>query len=266
MLPSKERNAGFTLIELVVVLAILAALAGLVIPQISMLGRTTDMATSAKTQADIASNLQLYFLLQKRYPQRLDSLLVGSAGSTPTGVYVPVIDAGSGQQTSGLPQANQNLHTDLSLATLTANQRRSFQKSGFDFLMDHDTSEINANNSGKFERVVPTSGTMPAAVVTPGSAAAIKMLPNTLGIPETGSQLVAVGVGPRNSSIPTAMMNAPIYPGCDGRYYGRYIAVYQVYESQERAVLIMVLDSYGRAPDYTIQQYNESLPNGGRQG
>jgi len=27
-----------------------------------------------------------------------------------------------------------------------------------------------------------------------------------------------------------------------------------------------VLDSYGRYPDYTIQQYNESLPNNSRQG
>ena len=62
------------------------------------------------------------------------------------------------------------------------------------------------------------------------------------------------------------MLQSPVYPGCDGKYYGRYIAIFQVFESQERAVLVGVLDCYGRNPDYTIQQYNESLPNGSRQG
>src|SRR5688572_6948449 len=71
---SRARRA-FTLLELVVVLAILATLAGLVISQVSMLGRSTDMAASAKTQADIANNLQLFFVLQKRFPQNMDSLL-----------------------------------------------------------------------------------------------------------------------------------------------------------------------------------------------
>ncbi len=34
----------------------------------------------------------------------------------------------------------------------------------------------------------------------------------------------------------------------------------------ERATLVAVIDIYGRHPDYTQQQFNESLPNGGRQG
>ena len=33
-----------------------------------------------------------------------------------------------------------------------------------------------------------------------------------------------------------------------------------------RPVLTGVVDCYGRWPDYTIQQFNESLPNGARQG
>ncbi len=63
------RWLGFTLIELVVVLVIIATIAGFVIPQVSGLGRSSDMAASAKTQADLANNLQLFFVLQKRFPQ-----------------------------------------------------------------------------------------------------------------------------------------------------------------------------------------------------
>ena len=49
-------------------------------------------------------------------------------------------------------------------------------------------------------------------------------------------------------------------------YYGRYIAYFKVYASGERASLVGVSDSYGRTPDYTGQQFNESLPDGARQG
>ena len=70
---SYARKSGFTLIELVVVLAIIAALAGLVISQVAMLGRTTDMASSASNQAELANNIQLYFVLQKRFPCAIQS-------------------------------------------------------------------------------------------------------------------------------------------------------------------------------------------------
>ena len=39
-----------------------------------------------------------------------------------------------------------------------------------------------------------------------------------------------------------------------------------VYASGERATLVGVSDAYGRTPDYTEQQFNESLPDGARQG
>jgi prepilin-type N-terminal cleavage/methylation domain-containing protein len=66
----RGRQSGFTLLEMVVVLFILAAVAGLSIPIVSMLGRSSDMAASAKTQSDLANNIQLFFTLQRRYPTR----------------------------------------------------------------------------------------------------------------------------------------------------------------------------------------------------
>lgn len=310
-LPNRRRSLrrdGFTLVELVVALIIIGAAAGLVIPAVAGLGRTTDMAASAKTQQDVANNLQQFFTLQKRFPQGMDSLLVdatlsgstttpdtpGTSDGTPDGLYTPKFDANN-EQVSGMTNSNPNLVGSLVLGTLTANQRRSFTRCGFDYVYDHEaydwltaTGQVNANDSAIFERTLPTTGTMPAAVVSTAVGANMastsgaylllrglvpaELQPSTVTpgnwtwTPETGTQIVALGLGPRNRATPTTMMSTPVYPGDAGAYYGRYVAFFKVYESGERATLIGVSDAYGRTSDYTLQQFAESLPNGARQG
>jgi prepilin-type N-terminal cleavage/methylation domain-containing protein len=301
-------NRGFTLVELVVVLIIIATVAGLIIPAVAGLGRSTDMAASAKTQQDLAANLQEFFVLQKRYPQGLDSLLVdaqvsgstttpdspGTSNGTPDAVYGPKFDA-NGEQLSGMTTSSPGLFAFLALGTLTSNQRRSFTRCGFDYVYDHEvynwqtvSGVVNSNDSAIFKRVLPSSGTMPACVLNPSLATNLsatsnyylilrglvpaELQPNSSTannwdwIPEAGTQIVAVGIGNRSRLVPITAMTSPVYPGADGRYYGRYVAFFKVYETGERATLIGVSDAYGRTSDYTIQQFNESLPNGARQG
>lgn len=285
-----RRRLGFTLIEMVLVLIILATLAGLVISQFSMLGRSADMAATAKTQQDIANQLGLYFTLQKRMPQRLDSLLQAGAnpGDPPTSV-MPALDgagaptADSNVQRWGLPLGGANgtnVFEQLVLADLNAinsNTRRSFKRLGFDALMDHApwASGANCNSSGMSLRALPDNPCWVARVVSttngdatiPTNGITRTIYPHLNGaLPEGVTALVAVGVGPRASLIPDTMLNAPIYPGCDGSYYGHYIAYFATFASGERAQLVGVSDSYGRFPNYSIQQFNESLPNNGRQG
>jgi len=262
--PSQRRPA-FTLIELVVVLMIIATLAGLLIPLVAMLARSSDMAASASSQRELANNIQLHFVLQKRYPQGFDSLL-DTAGA----LYGPDTTSES-TQTKGLPVSGPSLYKDLFVDTLgpdttgTSEYYRSMSRAGFDWLFDHDTAIINSNNSGTTLRNLASAGTKVAGV-TSGSEVAKKLFPGVAGVIPTNTKLIAVGIGPNNSAVGKTMTQSPIYPGCDGRYYGRFVAVFQVFASGERAQLVGVVDSYGRAPDYTIQQFNESLPNGSRQG
>jgi len=313
--PRPPSSRGFTLVELIVVLVIIAAVSGLVIPAVAALGRSTDMAASAKTQQDLANNLQQFFVLQKRFPQGCDSLLVdtstlgnstnpnstpaapGTADGTPDGLYAPKYDA-AGLQVSGMTTSNPALVNSLTVGTLTSNQRASFGRGGFEYVYDHEvydwttnTGVANSNNSGALRRNLPTSGTLVAAVVNQTAGAGITtglgvnsgkylllrgLVPSELvpgatantwdWIPETGTQIVAVGIGQSCRLVPTTMLSAPVYPGDEGGYYGRYVAFFKVYESGERPTLLGVSDCYGRTSDYTIQQFNQSLPNGARQG
>jgi hypothetical protein len=112
-------------------------------------------------------------------------------------------------------------------------------------------------NSGKY---LLLRGLVPAEL-TPGTTAG-----TWDWVPETGTQIVAVGIGQGCRLVPTTMLSTPVYPGDEGNYYGRYVAFFKVYESGERPTLLGVSDAYGRTSDYTIFQFNQSLPNGGRQG
>ena len=297
--PRPASPRGFTLVELIVVLVIIAAVSGLVIPAVAALGRSTDMAASAKTQQDLANNLQQFFVLQKRFPQGMDSLLqVGTAGATtgaPTGLYVPLADA-SGQQVSGMTSGSPNLFGLLTFDTTNiadasgSEFRRSFTRGGFEFVHDHRSYDIsvspafgepNANNSGSIRRVF-AAGPIPLARLRGTVAGDAALTASDLTLlrrlvpaefdatgaytPEIGTHLIALGIGPNCRLVPTTMLNCPSYPGADGKYYGRYVAIFKIYATGERPTLIAVTDAYGRTSDYTIQQFNESLPNGARQG
>lgn len=272
-----RRRAGLTLIELVIVMTILIALAGLIIPSLAGIGRQSDMAASAKTQADHASSIQLHFVQLRRMPQGLDSLLVSTAAeTTPSAVFLPVDDAVTGEQTTGLPDSGPHLDEQLEVTDLSAlfasdstlNYPRSLKRSGFDFVYDHDaTPTVDANESAVFLRTFATTGYTVATVVEDGSSAIARAIfPQSGGVPPTGIKLVAFGLGASSSLVGKMAMNAPIYPGCDGSYYGRYVAIFKVYADGRRVQLAMVVDSYGRFPDYTIKQYNEMLPEGARRG
>jgi prepilin-type N-terminal cleavage/methylation domain-containing protein len=180
---TRRSRRGFTLIELIVVLVILATVAGMVIPAVASLGRSTDMAASAKTQQDLGSNLQQFFVLQKRFPQGVDSLLQldatgGTTPGAPTGLYAPLLD-GTGQQVSGMTASSPNLqslliHDSTTVVNATGSElARSLTRAGFEYVNDHQSYDIsvsppvgepNANNSGKVRRTLVNSSTVPIHV------------------------------------------------------------------------------------------------------
>ena len=271
-----RKLTGFTLIELLVVIIIIAALAALVVPNVGSFGRSTDMAVSAKTQADIAQQVQLFFVTQKQYPSGFDSLI--TAGPT-TDIYkadttsattqtrgLPYsgadgVNLGNGTTgTSGTP-AQLTLYAVPANTTGTEEYLRSITRAGLDVVFDHDTAVINSNLANTTQRTIAAAGNV--AELTSDKALFTKLHPQAL---RTGEKIIAFGYGQKNSAIGKTSTTCPLYPGADKTYYGRYIVYFKIYASGERATLVGVSDAYGRTPDYTGQQFNESLPDGARQG
>lgn len=278
----RSLKRGFTLIELLVVLIIVAALAALIVPNIGMYGRSSDMAVSAKSQADIANQIGLFFVTQKRYPQGMDSLL------DTTGALYYQTGSTALNQTYGFPIAGAdgtNLGGQLSAGALTTDTtvtpntdyRRSLARAGLDYVYDHSTAVLNSNLSNTTYRHITDTVDDPNTVAVESSASVSSipvaeltgaaLITKLNGAPlKAGERVVAFGFGQRNAAIGKFTTTSPLYPGVDKTYYGRYIVYLKVYASGERATLLGVTDSYGRHPDYTQQQFNESLPDGSRQG
>src|SRR5262245_29592790 len=74
-----RRRAGLTLMELVVVMTILIALAAILVPLFPNLLRRAHKATDATQTSELAKALQSYQALYVSYPDEFDLLTDGSA-------------------------------------------------------------------------------------------------------------------------------------------------------------------------------------------
>ena len=78
---SPKRRSGLTLLELVVVIAILVVLAGMIVPLISGLGYQTNAATNATVADDVSRAVRTFYGRFDAQPTGWDSLLNASGTS-----------------------------------------------------------------------------------------------------------------------------------------------------------------------------------------
>ncbi|HEX3657838.1 MAG TPA: type II secretion system protein [Pirellulales bacterium] len=132
----KKRRFGFTLVELIVVVAILSLLAALVLPRVGTLMKSAGHAAGASSMADTTTLIQAWNTANGNYPDGWDTrlgssgqLLTASTGITPT--------AGS---TAVLPTELVGATGRLATYTLSAGDVQGFNNVGITTVYNMDTA------------------------------------------------------------------------------------------------------------------------------
>jgi prepilin-type N-terminal cleavage/methylation domain-containing protein len=261
---------GFTLLELIIVLAVLAALAALVVPILGWVRDQSKYATAAAGAAEALNNLEIYKAANGKYPDRFDSLVdtsgaafgglydVMTAPSIPDGYKFGSIVAGSTVSygfTNGGGPANVVAHTPYP-ASVT---------SSYDPNASTESAAATAISASQVLTIDPTtSNSLYVAKVRRIVRAAFpnQTDPANPRIP-TGHTLVALGIGSRVASTGSTMMSAPVHQGAAVGKYGRFIAVFAVSPGptgRGKIQLKMVLDSEFEVAAKNVTNYQGSGP------
>jgi len=252
------KKKGFTLLELVVVIGILAILTGLLLPKFDVFKLKANKAVAASNMTDISRIIQTYYVQNSVYPDNWDSLLAGTAlwsAATST-------DVGLEPQLTGSPgSANP---TKLITTTLDDGDARSLQRIGINNVYDlTGTPTEKPNDQFTTTRAIISGGTFATlnigapgapggdedanaivAHIYPALQPAVVDNANGPEVP-AGKKLIVLGFGSRNSAVGNIVMEVPFYPNTDvTKYYSRFLAVFEV-GGGSRAELKAVLGADG---------------------
>jgi prepilin-type N-terminal cleavage/methylation domain-containing protein len=265
MLRSTPRRA-FTLIELVMVVAILTILAGLTIPIVDWLRRSADKGAASHVMGSLLSNIQLHRATLGSYPNRLDSLIESGGTNLYDG------DPASLSGDTGLPSALRagsapkltTYSPDTEAGSIPANLVSSLSKMGINTVMDHlaDSGVEKApGNSGTVARAIVSSGTF--ATLNSGNAAGLAIINSIYpaGVP-AGVRLLVFGFGPANTAVGRIIEGPPSYSGVGdpSTIYDRYLVVVALYTDGKRCQVKAVLDSTGDFLYQEIAEYYDNKP------
>ena len=216
----RKRNQGLTLIELVIVLAILAAVGGFVIPMLPNMLSKTRVASGASNIPELNKAIELYQSLYGAYPDKFDDI-------TDAGSYFPYWGAqGTADiyQTSDLTAAEAALLVDAGIADVEN--------------LVVDPATFTADQSTTWNPYVdPATETSPAANMTVfelDPAAATRLF----GVDPTDQRFVILGIGNKCTIVGRTVHEAPTHfneaPGFHAQeMYSRYCAVFSINETNE---------------------------------
>lgn len=233
VLSSSRHRRGLTLIELVVVIAILTILGGLVVQTLPNMMKRTHLSKCADTIASLNKIWAESLALNTRYPDTYDSLM--SSGGTTYSKLTP------------------GLTPLLTPTALTAAESQALATIGVKSVVDLNPAAVNVTYDsaplGIAKRTI--TGTEVAILAAPGTGISTYWDTNPLGLKrhlETTNPVkyIAFGIGPNCNGIGAGKLiqEAPVHFGADdtinpNNIYQRYLAVFSV-----------VTDTTGKATAY----------------
>ncbi|HEY5315076.1 MAG TPA: prepilin-type N-terminal cleavage/methylation domain-containing protein [Pirellulales bacterium] len=181
-----ERRAGFTLVELIVVVAIVAVLASLVLSRFDGLLKNAGHAAAASSMADAGQSIEAWFTANRMYPDGWDTRLSGGA----------LLSAAAGT-TPGLPPELVGSTGRLTTYQLTAGDALGFNNVGIKTLFNMDATPLSEVSRLNDEFNTPTTLASGTTVAVINSAQATSSGTGTTNkiIDHIFSQNLIVGTG-----------------------------------------------------------------------
>jgi prepilin-type N-terminal cleavage/methylation domain-containing protein len=233
------RRRGLTLIELIVVLMILIALAGLLIPMLPSMLTRAHTSTSASNMGDISRAITTYQQLYQGYPSNWDALGDGTkiidyfanGSALPASQGGPGANPGNGELTGLTLTANEA--SALAGVGITQVQAMIQSATGAPAGFDPTFNNYPATATPQANAINIATGTVLAGL-DPTNAANTAAIARAqrFNLPLTG-RYVALGLGPRVSMVGKTIQSAPVHfgdtPVLNPEYgYERFVALFKV--------------------------------------
>ena len=243
---TRQRDrAGLTLMELVVVMTILVALAGILVPLLPGLFTRSAIATNSTNVPEIGKAIGVYQQMYLQFPNNWDALTDASGNVIDyfaNGSACPAADWTGGTENPG--------NGEITQLTLTANEVTALVGVGitqvqamvktvpssignFDPTFNYYPDEQSGGTANPAGNAISVAGVTYLAGLDPtsGSGPAYKRC-IALNLPTTG-RYVCLGLGPRNSMISKTVQVPPVHVGdqpvLNPEYgYQRFVAVFKV--------------------------------------
>jgi prepilin-type N-terminal cleavage/methylation domain-containing protein len=212
--PRYSRRHGLTLIELIVVMVILVALAGMIVPLFpNLIGRAQSSA-GATNLGEVSRAVQTYYnLYNNHYPNNLDSIVNASGvlvAYVPNGAYVPTGATNTAVDLVAYPLTSSDLSALAQVNITNVAQ-----------MVDQPTSASDWNPTffpyGTSALAGPTYSTLASGSMVAALNPAAGTATRVFGMPTTGigggvqtPTYVVFGLGKYSSMSGTVMTDAPV--------------------------------------------------------
>lgn len=272
----KHKEGGFTLLELLVVVAILAAIAGTATIMLQDTDRKGAAAAHVAMMDELSKGIQTFRVLnQGQYPNNFDSLL---SNTTATLTGAAAIDTAA-SVTAGTNFISADLLGNLTLGALTATDVAALGSVGINQARVINTAAVPDGGAagdcatGAAIRTLlsskvgnttpqnifraPTANGCGHVANAPLAAADAAYFWNTTGNLRVNAaatdRLVAFGVGPDstlfNPSTIGALSNVPVYRHVAPTEYNRFIVLFNTSTTGGQATFQAIIDGAGDTKD-----------------
>jgi len=274
-----ESRKGFTLIELIMVLVIITALAALVIPIVDYIRRTSDKASASFAISQVSESVGLFKILENTYPAGMDTMVDVDGVSAAANLNSNVDKKASlGNLTATEYKKFDDLIPNVMLHDSAGAIYRNYQGNSGNtrvatvksdgtghntFWIIDDTAIIDSvypgasvNLAGVFPNIVDNAGVITTSYGSDGAQG------GTGAAADQTARLIILGIGPNCEMVGKNMVSAPNYTNVDGsKQYDRFLAMFAVYGGSKRNVRPQLKGALDSTLDFLNQEIIEVFEN-----